>query len=79
MKGLLLFYEPYALGVRDSEKTFNLDIIQVKVTVDSTPNKVNERYIWDEVFRKFGKEKSLMTTADFYAGDRFTLFVDLGA
>ena len=41
MKGLLLlFYEPYAEGARDSEKTLNPDITQVKVTVNGIPNKV---------------------------------------
>ena len=28
MKGLLLFYEPYVAGARDSEKTFNPDITE---------------------------------------------------
>ena len=35
MKGLLLlFYEPYAKGARDSEKPFFPDITEVKVTVN---------------------------------------------
>ena len=35
MKGLLLlFYKPYAVGARDSEKTFNPDITEVKVVVN---------------------------------------------
>ena len=39
MKGLLLlFYEGYAGGARDSEKTFNPDITEVKVTVNGIPN-----------------------------------------
>ena len=29
-KGLLLFYEPYVAGARDSEKTFNPDITESK-------------------------------------------------
>ena len=37
MKGLLLlFYEGYAGGARDSEKTFNPDITEVKVTTVGT-------------------------------------------
>ena len=41
MKGLLLlFYEGYAGGARDSEKTFNPDITEVKVTVNGIPNKI---------------------------------------
>lgn len=40
MKGLilLLFYEPYEGGTRDSEKTFNPDITEVKVVVNGIPN-----------------------------------------
>ena len=42
MKGLilLLFYEPYVGGARDSEQTFNPDITEVKVVVNGIPNKV---------------------------------------
>ena len=44
IKGLLLFfYEPYAEGATDSEKTFNPDIVQVNVTVNGTTNKVFSR------------------------------------
>ena len=35
MKGLL-FYERYAAGARDSEKTFNPDITEVKVIVNGS-------------------------------------------
>ena len=34
VKGLPLFYEPYVAGARDSEKTFNPDITEVKVIVN---------------------------------------------
>ena len=41
MKGLLLlFYEPYTKGARDSEKSFFSDITEVNATVNGTPNKV---------------------------------------
>ena len=41
MKGLLLlFYEGYAEGARDSEKTFNPDITEVKVVANGIPNKI---------------------------------------
>ena len=40
MEGLLLFYEPYAAGARDSEKTFNPDSTEVKMIVNGIPNKV---------------------------------------
>ena len=78
MKGLLLFYEPYVAGARDSEKTFNPDITEVKVVVDRILNRVysqgmGTRNIWEEVLRRFGKENSTMNATDFYAGYRFSL------
>ena len=33
--------------------------------------------LWEEIFRKFGKENSSMTETKFYARGRFGLFVDL--
>ena len=78
MKGLLLlFYEGYVGGARDSEKTFNPDITEVKVTVNGIPNKIysqgmKTRDFWEEIFRRFGKENSSLD-----AGDRFALFIDL--
>ena len=80
MKGLLLlFYEPYAGGARDSEKTFNPGITEVKVVVNGIPNKIYSqgmkmRDFWEE---RFGKENSSLNATDFYAGDRFALFIDL--
>ena len=40
MKGLLFFYEPYVVGARDTEKTLNPDITEVKVIVNGIPNKI---------------------------------------
>ena len=40
VKGLPLFYEPYVAVARDSEKTFNPDITEVKVIVNGILNKV---------------------------------------
>ncbi|PFX14804.1 hypothetical protein AWC38_SpisGene21013 [Stylophora pistillata] len=83
MKGhLLLFYETYTAGTRNSEKTFNPNITDVKLTVDGIPNKIysqgmQARDMWEQVFRRFGKENSAMNATDFYAGDRFGLFIDL--
>ena len=83
MKGLLLlFYEGYTGGARDSEKTYNPDITEVKVVVNGIPNKIysqgmKTRDFWEEIFRRFGKENSSLDATDFYAGDRFALFVDL--
>ena len=58
---LLLFNEPYRTRARDSEKTFNPDIEEVKVVVNGIPNKVFSQGMkptgmWEVVFRKFGKE-----------------------
>ncbi|RMX58795.1 hypothetical protein pdam_00021872 [Pocillopora damicornis] len=63
MKGLLQFYEPY-------------------VIVNGIPNKVysrgmKTRDMWEEVFKRFEKENSEMNATDFYAGDRFDLFIYL--
>ena len=63
MRGLLLFYEPYAAGARDREKTFNPEITEVKVIVNGISNKVysqgmETRYMWEEVLTGFGKENS---------------------
>ena len=83
MKGLLLqFYEPYVAGAIDSEKTFNPDITEMKVIVNGIPNKVysrgmKTRDMWEEVFKRFEKENSEMNATDFYAGDRFGLFIYL--
>jgi len=54
----------------------------VEVTVNGASNKVysqgmKTRDMWEEVNRGFGKENSLMTPNDFYAGDKFALFIDL--
>ena len=46
------------------------------------PNKVysqemETRDMWKEVLRRFEKENSAINATDFYAGDRFALFIDL--
>ena len=81
MKGLLL-YEPYVAGAKDREKTFNPEITEVKVIVNGIPIKVysqgmETRYRWEELFRRFEEENSAINATDFYAGDRFALFIDL--
>lgn len=52
------------------------------VSVDGIPNKVYSRGMetggmWEEVFKRFGKEKSEMDATSCYAGDRLALFIDL--
>ena len=83
MQGLpLLLEEPHVAGVRDSDKTFSPDITEVKVIVSGVAKKVysqgmKTRDMWEEVFRRFSKENSAMNATDFYARDRFGLFIDL--
>ena len=79
---LLQFYKLYTAGARNSEKTFYPDITEVKVIVNRIPNKIcikgmRTRGMWEEVLRRFGKENSAMNATDFYAADRFSLFIDL--
>ena len=78
----LLSYKPYVTGVKDSEKTFNHIITEVKVIFSGIPSKVlsqgmEERNMWEEAFRRFGKEDSLINATYFFAGNRFALFIDL--
>ena len=49
-------------------------ITEVEVIVNGIPNKVysqgiETRDMWVEVFRRFGKENSIINAYDFYAGD----------
>lgn len=82
MEGLLLLsFEPYAAGARDSEKTFNPNTTEVKVLMNGILIKVFSQGMktgdmWKEVFGRFKKEKSAMNVTDFYAGDRVSLFND---
>ena len=50
--------------------------------MNGIPNKVYSQGmktgdLWEDVFRRFGKENSSINLTDVYAGDRFALFVDL--
>ena len=50
--------------------------------VNRIPNRIyskgmRTRGMWEEVLRRFGKENSAMNATDFYAADRFCLFIDL--
>ena len=83
MKGiLLLFYEPYTTRTRDSEKTFNPDINEIKVDIYGIPNMLfsqgmMKRDLWKAIWKKFGKENSSMTETKFYAGGKYGVFIDL--
>ena len=64
--------------MRESEKTFNPDITEVKLVVRGIPNKVysqgmETRDMWEEAFRRFGRENSMLNAADFYVA----LLIDL--
>ena len=74
MKGLLLlFYEGYAGGARDSEKTFNPDITEVKVVVNGIPNlnlqsgNENERFLGGN-FQKIRERKQFVGCNRFLCG-----------
>ena len=87
MKGiLLLFCEPHVGGARYSEKFFNPDITNVKVSINGVPNKVNSlglepRDQWEKVLRHFGAINGgiidNMDATKVYTGDKFGLFIDL--
>ena len=66
------------MGSRESENTFNPDITEVKVIVSGIPNKfysqgMETRDMWEEAFRRFGRENSALNAADFYVA----LLIDL--
>ena len=81
MKGiLLLFYEPYPAGTRDSEKTLNADINEIKVDINGIPNMLfsqgmKKEDLWKAIWNKFGKENSSMTETKFYAGGKYGVFI----
>ena len=61
MKGILLFYQPYTAGTRDSEKTLNVDINEIKVDINGIPNMLfsqgmKKEDLWKAIWNKFGKE-----------------------
>jgi len=80
-----LFTEPYTAGTRDSEKYVFPDLKKVKVTIDVSPNMLDNEGIvatdlWREVRRFFVREKNKtehMNLKLFLTGDRFGLLVDL--
>ena len=86
MKGLLLlFVEPYTAGTRDSEKFIFPDIKKISVTINGSPNMldnngIESRDIWREVSRYFMKEKhkpQYMNMQKFYTDNKFGLLIDL--
>ena len=62
MKGLL-FYERYAAGARDSEKTFNPDITEVKVIVNGSRIRFTAKEWRQEICEKRSSEDLERKTA----------------
>ena len=86
LKGiLLLFINSFTLGTRDTEHFFNPDITEVKVTVNSVPNRVcneglNGSDMWQEITRHFKPStngRSNMTLAKYLTSNKFGLWIDL--
>ena len=86
LKGiLLLFINQYNPGARDSENYFNPDITNVKVTVNSVPNRVysdgiSDKDMWNELTRHFNPHSGgwpNMTLTKYLTGNKFGLWIDL--
>ena len=82
MKGLLLLNKPYVAGARDSEKTFNPDITEVKVILNGIPNKVysqgiEKRYVGRGLPKIWKGKQHDECNRRLYAGDGLGLFIAL--
>ena len=78
---LLLFEESHDEGKRDSEKFVNPDIESVNINIDGMPNRLYSKGMipsdfWEAVKRRMGGSGKVKDT-DFYAGDKFGLWIDL--
>ena len=78
---LLLFEEKYDVGTRDSEKFVNPDIESVNINIDGMLNRLYSKGMvptdfWEAIKRRMGKSGTVKET-DFYAGDKFALWIDL--
>ena len=78
---LLLFEESHDEGKRDSEKFVNPDIDSVNINIDGMPNRLYSKGMipsdfWEAVKRRMGGSGKVKET-DFYAGDKFGLWIDL--
>jgi len=83
MTGILcLFTESYTGGTRDSEKFVNPSITSININVDGMPNRLYSKGmvpsdLWESVKKRFGREG--VKQKDFYANNKFALWVDLRA
>ena len=78
---LLLFEESYDTGKRDSEKFLNPDIKSVSININGMPNQLYSKGMipsdfWKAIKRRMGSKGSVKEK-DFYAGDKFGLWIDL--
>ena len=82
MTGILcLFEESYDEGTRDSEKFVNPDIKSVNINIDGMPNRLYSKGMvpsdfWEAIKRRMGGSGKVKEE-DFYAGDKFALWIDL--
>ena len=82
MTGILLLFEgSYDTGKRDSEKFVNPDIKSVNINIDGMPNQLYSKGMipsdfWRCIKRRMGSKGSVKEK-DFYAGDKFGLWIDL--
>ena len=84
LKGiLLLFINPFVAGAKETEQYFNPDITNVKVTVNSVPNRVYNDGIggsdmWQELTRHFKPQTPPnMTLTKYLTDNKFGLWIDL--
>ena len=78
---LYLFEEDYDTGKRDSEKFVNPDIKSVNINIDGMPNQLFSKGMvptdfWESIKRRMGGSGKVKEE-DFYAGDKFALWIDL--
>ena len=81
MTGILLLFEESYDTKRDSEKFVNPDIRSVSININGMPNQLYSKGMihsdfWEAIKRRMGSKGSVKEK-DFYAGDKFGLWIDL--
>ena len=81
MTGILLLFEESYDTKRDSEKFVNPDIRSVSININGMPNQLYSKGMihsdfWEAIKRRMGRSGSVKEK-DFYAGDKFGLWIDL--
>ena len=77
---LFLFTETYTGGTRDSEKFVNPNITSITFDIHGVPNRLFSKSMtttdfWESAKKRFGNHS--ITEKEFYAGDKFALWIDL--